>query len=615
MNTPGRLERHLKRRNVLGNETDMFQSLFGYNRSLASAMTSYELGHELAEADNDLETAIRDEAKREYNASGTLIQQSMASELRGRIADINRASGPKILSVVKDITFLRHLASPHYTMIQLTQPFMMTLPIATAKYGRLAAWTETMRVMSMGARRSLGRGLKETGQGLVALVPGTGGPRENSDYDTFWKDEIIKGQKDEAFLRRVIDAVVELGFGASSGIEASDSGEVGMNKGEVALKRMVDVARALPEAAESVNRYSTAIMIARLAKRSGMSEEQAIREAVLTVEETQGGYGAANNPAFFNQPLLAPAVQFRKFSLAYGQLYYRNLHHAFSHADPEQRKIARKSVARLSLAVIATAGAFGLAPIEIARTLVNIAALLGLKDDDWETDENEIQEWVSEFLGKGMSEALFRGAPRLANLDLSGSLSVDNLAMFGQPKELNSEGIQEWLFKAAFGASGAVMFKSLDEYQQSDSVVGGVVDAIPWPKVIKNLIDAKELAFTGTVDKKTGEEYMPPVGVIEAVYKGLRSRTASEAREWEAGGGGYENRQDKAARYDRRILMGRWANATGSERHDLWNTEIRQWNKDHPGDKDLKIDMGDLQRSKKERKRRQKEREKEREED
>ena len=610
LNSPGRLERHLKRRNVLGNETDMAEAMIDYNRTLSSALANYQLGPEMAEADQALEDYINQEAHKDYSDEKTMVRQQMASELRHRIKDTNYVSGGRIMSTVKDITFLRHLFSPHYTLIQLTQPYMMTMPILSSKYGRGAAWQEMMRAYFMGGvRKSLGRGFKETWKAGAKLWPGSR-PKDQFSYDEMWRD-IVKGQKDEALLNRVFDQIIEMGFGASAGIEAQEISEQGKTVGEKALGRIVDMARALPESAESVNRYTTAIATLRLAKRKGLSDDLAIREAVLTVEETQGGYGAANNPVFFNNPYLAPAVQFRKFSLAYGQLYYRNLAWAFSHADPEQRKIARKSVAKLSVATIAAAGAYGLAPVEIARSLANVAAMLGLKDDDWEEDENQIQVWVAELLkstgvGEEISEALFRGAPRIANLDLSGSLGVDNLAMFGQPKELSAEGLMEWFAKAYTGASGAIFFKSIDAVQD-----GNFTDAIPWPKVGKNIHDAVQLATKGTVDKKTGEQYMEPVGIVEAVYKGLGFRTASEAREWEAGGGGYEQREERETRHERRQIMATWANASPAEKQRIFREDVKQWNKEHP-DRSMRIDMGDLQRSKKERIRQRKEREKER---
>jgi len=606
MNSPGRLERHLKRRNILGNETDLLDMMTDYNGTLASGLTHYELGHELAEADQAVEDAIKTAASREMDDGKINAMQQQASEIRHRISDTQYVHGPKILAVAKDITFLRHLASPHYTMIQLTQPFMMTYPILSAKYGRAAAWKAMMEIYFMGGvRQSLGRGFHESWNAGKRLF-GKGSARGSVSHDEFWKD-YADGQPDAAGLKAVVDAVVELGYGASSGIEASAISEADMSFGRRKLSQMVDVARALPESAESVNRYTTAFATYRLAKRAGKSEAEAIREAVLTVEETQGGYGAANNPAFFNNPYLAPATQFRKFALAYGQVYYRNLAYSFNGATPEQKKLARKSLARLSLMTIATAGVWGLAPVEVARTLVNAAAMMGFKEDDWEEDENQIQEWVGEFMGEGLSEALFRGAPRLANLDLSGSLGVDNLAMFGQPEELSSEGIYEWLAKAAVGAPGGVLAKALDSYQKGDYLEG-----VPLPKVFKNLVDARELAFTGTVDPKTGEQYMEPVGVIEAVYKALGFRTASEAREWETGGGGYENKQEREERAERRVLMGRWSNASPSERMQIFQTEVRRWNANHKGDPDMQITMARLMQSKKKREKDRRERERER---
>ena len=89
------------------------------------------------------------------------------------------------------------------------------------------------------------------------------------------------------------------------------------------------------------------------------------------VEQTQGGYDANNHAAWMANPIVAPAAQFRKFSVTYGQLFYRNLAWSISHQDPATRKEARKALARLSIMGFIFAGVYGNPLMEIVKCMVN----------------------------------------------------------------------------------------------------------------------------------------------------------------------------------------------------------------------------------------------------
>jgi hypothetical protein len=236
----------------------------------------------------------------------------------------------------------------------------------------------------------------------------------------------------------------------------------------------------------------------------------------------------------------------------------------------------------------------------------------GLKDDDWEEHEKDMQAWFQRasdwaFSDEGaIGEAVTRGLPRLVGMDLSGSLGADNLITFGQPKTMDSEGTMAWLFQSlVLGASGNMMWKSIEQLRDGD-----IAGAIPWPKIIKNLIDAQKLYSEGTVSKETGEEYMPPQSAGEAIVKGLGFRTADEAREWEAGGGGVKSKEKRKTSHARSVLMGRWASADAKERARIVREDIREWNASHKKSRE-RIDMADLYKSKRTREKRRKELEEE----
>ena len=604
--SPSKMQRELKRKNILGNEVDPMQALVDYNRSLANGLANYELAPQIAQADHELTELMNKLEHSEYDDGKTIARQRMAAELRSRMNTDGTVSGPKALEAAKKLVYLIHLASPHYTAIQTTQIPMITMPILSGKYGRGAAWSEMRNAMQLGGvRASLGRGFKEFWAEGKRSVGKGGATVSTADH---WRG-LVKGQPDEAFLLKIIDEVDAQGLGATGGFETQEVEEIGMSAAGKALTRAVNVARALPQEIEGMNRYLTAIAAGRLElRKNGGNEDLAIREATFTVEESQGGYGAANNPSFFANPWLSPALQFRKFGLMMAQLYYGRIHAAIAGKDHETRVEARKTLAWISLALVAVAGVEGLPPVEIARMLVNLAVLLGFKEDDWEEDMGQLQAYIEKLTGQErLTEAMFHGLPRLLALDLSNSLGASSLLMFGQPDRLDPDGYTDWVAQAYGGAVGAAAIKSAKVINEADSFTD-YLGAIPLPKIVANLKDSWTLLTKGTVDKKSGEEYMEPVGILEAGYKALGFRTASEARQWEAGGSGFENKQERKHRAERRDLMDRWNGASPGERARIFRTDVREWNRDHP---DMKINMGHLHKSRETRRDRERERRKE----
>jgi len=205
-----------------------------------------------------------------------------------------------------------------------------------------------------------------------------------------------------------------------------------------------------------------------------------------------------------------------------------------------------------------------------------------------------------------------QGLTRLVGVDTANALGADNLVTFGQPKHMDEEGTMAWMFKAlVLGAGGQTMLDSLGAVRDLDA------SELPWPKLIDNLIKAQGLYSEGTVDKTTGEQYAPPVSGLEAGYKALGFRTASEAEEWEAGGPARAGKEERQERHRRTLLMGKWSSAKqagdnrGAQR--IFNEEVKAWNKAHK-DRKMRIDAGDLYKSRRERDRQRKEREKLREE-
>jgi len=601
LTTPGALARGLRRDNVLGEDLDLVKATRDYNRDFAHHKATLELAPQMAKADQDVKDYIKQQQHLEPPGSGrTIARQSMNAEVDHRIlgyqGDFADGKLAHVMKVVRDITFLRHLFSPHYTIMQLVQPYMTTAPVLNARYGPGATSRELRRAYRLGLKTT-GAGFRQLGRSIVDV--GRKVPKEAISQDEFWQN-LVAGEPDGPQLQEALNEAVLNGWGASSGIEASSISELDMNLFEKGVNRMLGMAKSLPEWAEGINRGVTVVATYRLAIRAGKSHQAAVREAALTVEETQGGYGAANNPTFFQNPLLQPATQFRKYSLAYGQLFYKNMMWSIGR-DPQKRKQAIKALAGLALTIVSLAGISGLPLVEPLRVVVNILAARGLLEEDWEETETGIQKWLAEMvqwvtgsksLGEALAEANVRGYTRLANIDTSNMFGADSLVLFGQPKDLDAEGVFAWLGKAVIGASGGMLFDS-----GKALVNGDMEDVIPWPKLVTNVMKAIELKTKGTVHKETGEEFHKPFSTYESVVKGLGFRPAEESRAFE-GGGASKGKAERKENKERRTLMARWRNAGPAEKQRIWREEIRGgWNREHRNPDD-KIQMQDLLRSK-----------------
>ncbi|HEX6829057.1 MAG TPA: hypothetical protein VF104_08765, partial [Burkholderiales bacterium] len=190
-------------------------------------------------------------------------------------------------------------------------------------------------------------------------------------------------------------------------------------------------------------------------------------------------------------------------------------------------------------------------------------------------------------------------------LDVSNSLGNDNILLFGQPRDLSSDGTKVWLFNMLLGAPGNMMWDSVKALSDGD-----YAGAVPWPKIIDNFHKAYGQMTEGTVSKRTGEQYAPPTGPLEGVWQGLGFQPASKARDWE-GGPASTQKYEKIAFNQKQDLMGRWASLKGREASAFFKGEIAAWNKAHK-DRNLKITYDGLLRSKRERQKNQRERERER---
>jgi len=599
--------RQLKRANVQGFSRDLVHSTWTNNNVMAAHLVNLQRTKEIAAAEAELEKYMDDQrydnAGHKYDA---LRRTTMARELKVRMDADNRRSetqfGNRAINTAMEMSFMTHLASPAYTITNLTQPFATTLPVLASEHGEMATFGAMFRAMhDMGALTTIWSGITETGREMKAFFPKM--PR--LDPRSYHK-RIMATLKDNktnipnvGLKVKLVEELARLGFGTDSGIDSPELSEIGRGKLAISTHRAARIARAMPEAAEAINRYMTGFAALDLAVRSGMDPDAAVNYAVTTVEKTQGGYSVANNPAFMQNRFLRFPLQFKKYGLMYAQLYYGNLAKAMNNnLTGKERIAAGKQIAYLTASTTLMAGVTGIPLMELGKLGVLAASLL-VGDGDWDESEKAMQAWFQSMLefalGKGESpkkiaEMIMHGSPRGIGVDMSSRLGNDSLITFGDPKKLDEAGVKSWVLDMLMGAPGGMVADTLKGINSGDWQ-----KALPLPKFMKDAMKAYDQS-TEPRRTKAGKEIAPELGWAETMLMGVTGLTpASVSRRYEYGGSQATYKAKQAGLQERQKMMGQWLNAKPAERGKIFNKIIRPWN--NGKSKSEKIEYGDLTRT------------------
>jgi len=285
----------------------------------------------------------------------------------------------------------------------------------------------------------------------------------------------IGGLKDGEFLTKVVNNANDKTPIMDAGFELA--GAIGDGRGMwgTGLSKVDRIARQLPMAFEAINRIVTLVSAARLAKADGMSEEAAIKYAFDTMQNTQGDYSVQNQPRWFNNPILRPALQFKKYAQMMSHLMYDMVHRA--NFSTKEGRVAIKQLMGIAGMQIAFAGAMGLPGLEIAKAMAMVAALFG--GDDWEEWEKWLEGIAKSTMGDDLGEMFTKGVvPRgmgvaidaafgkgmgLGGIDLSSRLSLaDMWTGFSEPKGSDRESVFAYFGNLMAGAPGSMAMDWLE---------------------------------------------------------------------------------------------------------------------------------------------------------
>lgn len=383
----------LKRLNVAGADDDMVRAFITHATSMNATISALRTNRETQVVLQNMRNLARD-------STASTALRDRRNEVLNEIESRHRLlidPKPEVVTdrVMGATSIYMLLSSPAYYIQNATQPFMLTLPWLSAKYGVAASTAALLR------------GYKTINK---AWIPALDGALSNINERTVPDPNVRK------LFRRLEElGLFDIGIAADLGAFRQDRSGV-MGVVGAAHRKMVHGVRTV----ELFNRGASAAAAFQLElSKNGGNVDAAINAAVEAVQVTQGDYGVANAPRIIDKlPAGRLVTQFRKFQLIQISILARALHSAFASADPVERGIGRRQLAY----IMATHGAMGGLMGLPAANLVGFLLAHVFGDED-EPDDFELM--ARRAIGDpGAADLILKGLPTLAGMDVSSRVGM-----------------------------------------------------------------------------------------------------------------------------------------------------------------------------------------------
>ena len=557
--------RSLVRKNIYGASRDMARNMLDYSEASSRYLSKLRYMPQVREAFKDMEGLIKSEPDHPDQPARSQTLKELQNRINYNVTDIKEA-GPFIKNVML-LSYLDKLFSPAYSIVNGMQPWMVTAPYLGGIYGNVRSGLQLVRAYNaVGGLGAVRAGLANTYRTMAGV---TQPAIDTTDVVKSIRANLGK-EKDGAALTRLLDMLVDRGaIDQAAGFEIAAAVSSGAGPWGTGLAKADRIARQLPIAVEAINRSTTAVAAYRLAKGSGMSDAQAQGFAFDTVQNTQGDYSVANAPSFFNNPILRPALQFKKYAQMMSHLLYDMTRKA-AFGEGKERRIALKQLTNIIGVQVAMAGAMGLPGLELLKVGTMIAAALGLTDDDWEKQKQDIRETMDQAFGKTWGELLSKGVvSRAAGIDLSSRLGLADMWTFGEPKTTDREGLQSYMFQLFGGAPGSLLN---DWVEGTRAAADGELMKAATMMVPNKFVSDTLKAAKGRFDETTNT----PLTKSEAVLQMVGFRSGRMAEESDRVGKSIGQRNEWAE--DAKELSKEYLNATTSAQRLKIRARIKKHN-------------------------------------
>lgn len=578
--------RSMPRRNILGASREFDRNVAEYASTSSRAIANLEIRPQIDQAIKALEDYSN--AHKNESNERTIARSQLLQQIRDSVNNLDTGKPTrtnKYINYALTLSFLRHLASPAYHVINALQPAMITGPVIGGRHGMIKAYAELARAYkTMGALGAFVAGTKDMAKTMKSSMAMTTNYIEDID-------QRLASEPDGAELTKLMDYFYSTGrINKDAGFEVAEMINHS-NNFEKVLHYGDRIARQWGIAVEVINRATTGIAAYRLERARGASIAEAQHYAQEVLVNTQGDYSYANSAAPFKNPIGRVMLQFKQFAQMQYFLLAKLSYNVFKGATPQEKIQAAKSLAGLLTAHMVMAGALGLPTEPIKLTLM----LLGMffpSMPSMDDIERDVTRQLQALAGPNIGDALSYGLPRLMGIDLHSRIGMNSLLIFGAPQKDDLAHAKSWMFDLI---AGAPVGMGVDAYTGVMAAENGdwstAAEKIIPIKFVTDAVKAAREMNVGKVNKK-GVQTQDKSGVGDAALRVLGFKPSSVARNEESKGAAYA---DIAARKaETQTLRDNWAAATGVDRVAA-KRAIDAFNKTVP--KNAQITAGSLAKS------------------
>ena len=517
----------MRRKNRKGADGKLqLRNFTSYAKQSAYYSAQLEFGHKMADGIQEMNDYIR-EHRDESDITAVRL-----SEVRDEIVkrDEMQVDPDEILAGVRkavEYTQFAMLTSPSYWMINASQPWMVTMPWLTSKYGMGRSLASLKNAQNL-IISPLVRAAKDSKGGLSALRSKVAAENAfnvlDDVLDSIKERDPANYPEYKAMLEQLREnSVIDLSWIA----ELRDISE-GTDTGR--WQKMLDASRVMAHLTEVNNRILTAVATYDLAKQEaidkGLQPESVIPYAVKTaqqaVSETQFNYSSPNKPRLFQPggplgkggPMIFQFMQWPQHMYA---MMIKNMHQAVKGGTDAQKAEARKLLLGLFGTHLAAGGILGAAlqPVKWAIGLTMMA--FGDEDDtlanavSGESFDRAVTRATVELFGSEIGGVLAKGLPTAVGADLSQRMSLGTVYFI----DFKSDNAESALGSLALGLGGASLNLAANTWRGIQDISrGNIMRGIERgsPKMLRDVLRTGRYWREGLVNN-AGDTVIPGEGI------------------------------------------------------------------------------------------------------
>ena len=491
------MKQFMKAKNVAGMERDIISGygdvMVRWSRKLANSEYVPQIDRALNQ--------IKQEAGA-YGDNPTI--NAAAQNILDQSAFFHNPSFGTFISAATTLSYAEYiLGNISSALINITSLPMMVYPMLTGKYG----WADATAAM--------------TAAGKTAMNDWGNNARYKNLYNTL----MDHAQLEHTMAREVLE-----------GRRQKTSDYLG-------LKARILDGLSIPFAAtEKYNRGVTAIAAYDLARKSGMSEEKAVRYALDTVKNVHTSGLAATGPKWMQTPMGRLFFTFKSFVWNSAYIMARAFHQSFKGETREVREAAqRQLLATYGMATVFT-GIKGMpfyGAVSVLAQMIN--SLFGDEEEPFDFDE---------FLRGIFGEFFYKGAFNYAtNIEIANRAGIATDLLFrDDPRGVAEHGYVLSAMQQAFGPAGTIAVNTGNAFKMmQDGHVERAIETIA-PSFVRNFMKGTRYMIEGATTLK-GDSVMEDISAYNSLMQGIGFTPADLSSQYE--------RMQAAKGYEREVLARR----------------------------------------------------------